>query len=117
MKQSVKQEKWKKEHYRSNKKLYADKQMRRKKDIKLYLHSLKNPCVACGEKDTSCIDFHHVKPNEKEETLANVITNKWGKERIDKEIKKCVCLCSNCHRKLHFYGWTVKKTIKNCSEK
>ena len=57
-------------------------------------------CFVCGyNKSIYGIDFHHLDPNEKE----NEICSMWhmSKEKILKEIKKCVILCTCCHRELH----------------
>jgi hypothetical protein len=70
--------------------------------LKEYKRGLR--CVKCGEKHPSCLDFHHKNPKEKDLALSMVARNGWGKERILREIKKCLILCSNCHRKLHWNG-------------
>jgi hypothetical protein len=41
-------------------------------------------------------------PSEKDVNIANAIGNGWSKKRILREIAKCLPLCSNCHRKLHY---------------
>ena len=64
-----------------------------------FIRSLKSPCIVCGESEPVCIDFHHLDPKTKE---FNITLNRTrAKSKILAEIKKCVCLCSNCHRKLH----------------
>lgn len=57
-----------------------------------------NPCVVCGEGDPSCIDFHHMDPTEKESDMSQRKTS-WN--FIVTEMKKCISLCANCHRKFH----------------
>lgn len=85
--------------------LYQIEHNRKKReDIKRYLWSKKSSgCSICGEKHPACIDFHHKDPGHKEENLSRSIL--MGKKKamsfIDEESKKCVLLCSNCHRKLH----------------
>jgi predicted HNH restriction endonuclease len=111
MAQSNTQRLWKLKHYRDNKQTYLDKQQERRRKVKKFINDLKTPCIACDENDVACIDFHHIDPNEKEATVATAVTNKWGEKRILVEVAKCVCLCSNCHRKLHEYEWTVEETI------
>ncbi len=64
-----------------------------------WLYSLKNPCIICSEYEPCCIDFHHIDPNEKDFTIGK--HRGRGKEKLYEEIKKCVCVCSNCHRKIH----------------
>ena len=57
-------------------------------------------CCKCGETSTACLDFHHVDPNEKEHAISKISTN-WSWDRLMQEIKKCIVVCSNCHRKIH----------------
>lgn len=57
-------------------------------------------CVRCGENDKNVLDFHHVRPEDKENSVL-----KLGKHvDIDKELAKTVLLCSFCHR-LETYHW------------
>lgn len=107
MEQTEKQKEWKAKHYEDNKDAYRTKQQNRRKEIKEFVDSHKTKCVCCGDKDIVCLDFHHVDKAEKEDTIPTAMKNKWGEERILKEIKKCVVLCSNCHRKLHYYDLTI----------
>lgn len=56
-------------------------------------------CCTCGESDPCCIDFHHVDPAAKRFVLHSAI--RTGFQRLRSELLKCICLCANCHRKLH----------------
>jgi len=58
-------------------------------------------CVKCGyNKCTHALEFHH-QNNNKEFTISKQWNSKtW--ELMKKEVKKCILLCSNCHRELHF---------------
>lgn len=57
---------------------------------------LKHGCAMCGYKEHACaIDFNHYK-GEKRADLTRMVTYGWP--AIVAEIKKCVLLCSNCHR-------------------
>ena len=58
-------------------------------------------CEHCGVEDPcfSMYDFHHVDPSLKEERIGILINKGWAK--IEKELKKCIVLCANCHRKEH----------------
>lgn len=89
-----------KSHYGNNRKYYDDRNNERKKDIRNYVDSKKTKCSNCGEDHIACLDFHHLK--DKEIDLAMVTAKSWSKNRIDKEIAKCIILCANCHRKLHW---------------
>src|SRR5258706_425027 len=71
-----------------------------RKKKKKNINSLKTECKFCGEYDKSCLDFHHIDPGTKEFSVANASHFK-SIENINKEISKCITLCSNCHRKFH----------------
>lgn len=112
MAQSEKQKEWKRENYLQNKDVHREKQQKRRQDIRLLVESLKKPCIICGESDIACIDYHHVDPTEKEFELGDVGKHKWSDKRIINEINKCVCLCSNHHRTLHYYGFSLDELIQ-----
>ena len=59
-------------------------------------------CERCGESDNACLDWHHTDPTQKEASVSWLLANK-SKQTIVEEIDKCICLCANCHRKLHYY--------------
>ncbi|MBU6231640.1 hypothetical protein KGP36_03135 [Patescibacteria group bacterium] len=92
--------------YQANKEKAVAKVLERKSELKEWLTEYrKNTCCeTCGENDIACLDFHHTDPSLKEISIATTIKNGWSKERILDEISKCVVLCSNCHRKFHYYS-------------
>lgn len=59
-------------------------------------------CGMCGEKHPACLELHHIDASKKEFTVSEMVHRSKTKEAIDREIEKCVVLCSNCHRKEHF---------------
>lgn len=56
-------------------------------------------CKLCKENDPVCLGFHHTDPREKDFTIAHYMA--CSIEKLKMEIQKCVCLCSNCHKKVH----------------
>lgn len=57
-------------------------------------------CQICGYcKCNDALDFHHI-GDDKEFNIGQAIP-RWKWQRIVDELKKCVLLCSNCHRELH----------------
>ena len=62
----------------------------------------KAKCVQCGEDHPATLDFHHIDPSEKDLPLADAAHRGWSIARLKREIEKCVVLCANCHRKLHY---------------
>ena len=61
-------------------------------------------CINCGESDPAVLDFHHREPSSKDFAISALTKNNYNEERLMAELSKCIILCSNCHRKLHFYG-------------
>jgi transcription elongation factor Elf1 len=59
-------------------------------------------CSVCGEKHPSVIEFHHTNADKKDSTVANMVKRGLPIFRIKKEIRKCIVLCANCHRKHHY---------------
>jgi cytochrome c553 len=63
-------------------------------------------CERCGyDKHSAAFDFHHTDPTKKESTVHQLINgprpNEDNIEVLKSEIKKCVLMCSNCHRETH----------------
>lgn len=56
-------------------------------------------CTICQEGHPRCLSFHHINPSEKLFTVG-YITGKTLRQ-LKEEIRKCVVLCENCHRKQH----------------
>lgn len=54
---------------------------------------------ACGESDPAAIDFHHVDPATKQDI--NQLVRSGTIARVAEELKKCLAICANCHRKGH----------------
>ncbi|MEK7497409.1 MAG: hypothetical protein AAB656_00635 [Patescibacteria group bacterium] len=94
---------WNKKYYKENTVLEKKRIFKRRRDLAIWLADYKSrlQCKSCGEKTAVCLDFHHIDISSKDRSLSLSIKWGWGKDRIMKEIGKCVVLCSNCHRKLH----------------
>jgi len=74
---------------------------RRYKLKRMAVEYLGGECGSCGyNKCIASLEFHHVDPKTKEMIMANMINRSW--KRIKKELVKCVLLCANCHRELHY---------------
>lgn len=57
-------------------------------------------CEICGyEKCVDALEFHHLSPDEKDPNFKRM--RGWKKERREKELDKCILVCSNCHREIH----------------
>jgi len=57
-------------------------------------------CEICGyDKWLPCLEWHHVFPELKEHTISAMVLSPI--EDIEKELKKCILLCCNCHSEIH----------------
>jgi len=55
-------------------------------------------CILCGyNRCLRAMHFHHLNSHEKEFDLSQMLY--W--DEIEKELEKCVLLCSNCHMEVH----------------
>jgi len=79
--------------------IHRKQESRRIEKVREWINSLKTPCIVCGEKEVICIDFHHINPEDKKFTIGRSLG--IARNKLLEEIKKCVCVCSNCHRKIH----------------
>jgi hypothetical protein len=101
-------------HYQENRtetldraKIYTNN---KKKLIKEEVDRIKENrgCVVCPEKDPCCLDFHH--PNDKDKGISYLVASK-SLVKLVREMQKCICICSNCHRKLHANKLKIKEII------
>jgi hypothetical protein len=92
-----------KKSYEKNKDYYLKKNVRLRKHNAEWYIDYKNDksCLVCGESESVCLDFHHLNGKDKDFSVSNMMYSTYSKEKIMKEIEKCVILCSNCHRKVH----------------
>lgn len=57
-------------------------------------------CAHCGLVAIPDVyDVHHINPDEKEFQIGTNMGISWV--RMESELKKCILLCANCHRKIH----------------
>ena len=96
-----------KQHYKLNKSDYCKRarknnieyRKRNRDFIKNYKTSA--GCKFCKETSHICLDFHHLNPKVKDWNISIMSRGASSISTIKKEIKKCIVICSNCHRKLH----------------
>jgi hypothetical protein len=79
-----------------------DYNKRKKEELYRLVNKIKETlgCSFCGELDVHCLDFHH--PNNDKDRDVSAIVCAKSKSWLMSEIRKCICLCANCHRKVHF---------------
>jgi len=99
----AKHKEYSKKHYEKNKAAGDKRLVKSNQDKKKAWKEFKNTlsCVQCGFKHPAVIDFHHVDPKTKIKGV-----HEWARmgsyKKAFEEVKKCIVLCSNCHRILHY---------------
>ena len=64
-------------------------------------------CIRCGyDKCLKALEFHHIDPTKKDFTISN---DHFKLTDAVKEVKKCILLCSNCHKEFHDNMWTLNE--------
>jgi hypothetical protein len=93
-----------KKHYVKHKQRYVDTAVKARLARKRWWFEFKSTlcCTKCGENRPWCLDFHHTDPTIKESSLSLMVSNSSSKERLMKEIEKCIVLCKNCHADYHY---------------
>ena len=93
-----------KKDYKDNnrKNLFIERANSRKQEMKILFNKVRsgNGCAFCEEREICCMDFHHLDPLQKDVNVSYLCECK-SKDRMLNEMKKCVVVCSNCHRKIH----------------
>lgn len=85
---------------------------KRREKVKLMAIEYKGgKCEICGyDKCPDALEFHHLNSNEKDFGIAQKgYTRSF--ELVKKELDKCILVCSNCHREIH-YNLRDKQTDK-----
>jgi hypothetical protein len=87
----------------------------RQKLKRMFAESFGNKCCVCKKTYPLAVyDFHHLDPAEKKFTISQA----WrGKELLLEEIKKCVMVCSNCHRLVETNQAEVPRNAVRFTEK
>lgn len=82
---------------------------------------INKPCEVCGricvENNIESFSFHHINPKDKKYSIARMINNTMNKDTIIKEMKKCIIVCENCHRHIHYMPLKEKLEFNNNVEK
>ena len=59
-------------------------------------------CILCGYKKwDKCLEWHHLKSENKLFNLSGQIQKSCSEEDIEAEKGKCIVLCCNCHQEIH----------------
>ena len=64
-------------------------------------------CARCGyDKCVSALEFHHINPNKKDTIISS---DSITLEKAIEESKKCILICSNCHKEFHAGIWNLNE--------
>lgn len=85
----------------------------RRRELFDWFRNLKSTtgCANCHESRYQCLEYHHLNSSTKHAnkrgstrnmTITKLIVNGSSITTILAEISKCVLLCANCHRKIHY---------------
>jgi hypothetical protein len=93
-----------KRYYEKNReKVYQRKMNRRKRLKEEAIKIAGGKCKICGyNKCVSALEFHHNREN-KENNVSTLLKNE-SRQKLLKEVGKCILLCANCHRETHYVG-------------
>lgn len=69
-------------------------------------------CLKCSEARPYMLDFHHIDREDKDNEIVVLVGRACSIERIQKELDKCLVLCSNCHREFHHFERLLGITTK-----
>ena len=64
------------------------------------IYIMGSKCQICGyDKCQSALEFHYIDPEQKDFHLGSNPNISFNKAK--EEVKKCILVCSNCHREIH----------------
>lgn len=67
------------------------------------IESMGGKCQICGyDRCAGALEFHHLDPTVKENALAGLRADIRSWVEIVKELRKCILICSNCHKEVHY---------------
>ena len=74
-------------------------------------------CSICNyDRCHAALDFHHINPKEKDFGFGSVTANPKAWAKIVIELRKCVLLCSNCHREVEAGATVVPESAPSFNE-
>jgi hypothetical protein len=113
-KNKIEQQQAQRRHYEQNKDEYRDSNARQRERRRNWFTKMTMDlsCSCCPENSFAVLDFHHLDSTKKDRNVSMLLNNKRSLDRVVNEMKKCVVLCANCHRKHHAGILDLPKEIK-----
>lgn len=79
------------------------------------VQSMGSKCQCCGyNKCIAALEFHHIDSLDKEISFG--LSNRSSWEEISNELKKCILVCSNCHREIHHGNLKIPSCFQQYDE-
>jgi predicted HNH restriction endonuclease len=99
---AAKQKIYARRHYEQNREKTIKRSVESKRVLRAKWAAYKASlhCERCGIQHEAVIDFHHVDRSPPKRNV-NALVTAGSYKKVFEEIKKCIALCSNCHRILH----------------
>jgi transcription elongation factor Elf1 len=99
----AKHKEYSKKYYEANKEAHGKRVSARKKELRVLWSEFKATlsCQHCGETHPATFDFHHIKKDPTNRKVHKLLQSQ-NYNSAREEIKKCMVLCANCHRKHHY---------------
>ena len=71
-------------------------------------------CAKCGFSDIRALDWHHLDPDEKVNSISEMIRDRGSMDKLQAELDKCELICANCHRieEQRLGNWTKNKIVE-----
>ena len=71
-------------------------------------------CAKCGFSDIRALDWHHLNPDEKVNSISEMIRDRVCMDKLQVELDKCELICANCHRieEQRLGNWTKNKIVE-----
>ena len=58
-------------------------------------------CICNYNKCNDALELHHIDPTTKDFSIGFIMSHIISWKRICEELKKCIMVCSNCHKEIH----------------
>ena len=113
-----KQKEYQQKHHQRTKKKKRKQQNQLKDKRKIFIleemQKRGNKCAKCGFSDIRALDWHHLDPNDKVNSISEMIRNRVSMDKLQAELDKCELVCANCHRieEERLGNWTKNKIVE-----
>ena len=113
----LKHAQYSREHYLKNQAEIRERNAKTKREKRNEWVEFKSTlsCTNCGYSHPAVLDFHHVERKDKQSV--HKLAQNGNYKAAREEIKKCIVLCANCHRVLHYEERQANKLVPKSKKK